>query len=117
MRREFGMKCEGELIFAQIHPRIVIDVCFRDSDPADPRDLRQQWQADQPVVVYAADLAHLILILIGGLKTVEDERIERRVFCVAELCQLVLDAHAVDGRLIRDDVAKRHSVVEGTDVN
>ena len=65
--------------------------------------------------VHAADLAHLVLVLIGRLKAVEDQRIERRIFGVAKLGQLVLDTQAWMRGLLGKNVAKSDAVVERPD--
>ncbi len=62
-----------------------------------------------------ADLSHLILVLIGGLKAVEDERVEGGVFREIELGEFVLDTKFGEGRLSRQDVAECDAVIVGAD--
>ena len=65
--------------------------------------------------MHAAHLPNLVLILVGSLKTVENQRVERCIFGVAKLGQLALDTHLGMRGLLGKNVSKSNPVVEGPD--
>ena len=105
---------ERRVVATQIHAGIVVDIRFRDSYPAGARDLCQQRQRDQPVTMEAAHRPHLVVVFIGGLETVEHQRVQRRIFAVPELSTLTSDVDVMERWLLRNDIAKRYAVVEGS---
>src|SRR6185437_15282123 len=81
--------------------------------PANTGLVRQIRQRDQPVAMQAADHAQLIIILIGGFESIDDERISDRIFDVRELGKLTCDARIVNGRLRGNEIAESNAVIEG----
>src|ERR1019366_2806325 len=51
------------------------------------------------------------------IDTIKNQRVNCRILAISKLRQLMLDPHFCKSRLSRNDVAKRHSIVESSDFN
>ena len=112
MRRQFAADRERSWRFLQVHARVVVDIRFRDRHPSQPWLFCQKRQPDQPILVQAAHLPQRVFVFIRGLESLQHQRVTRRILRKCEFRQLMLDDHLVIRRLIGNNVAKRHAIIE-----